>query len=108
MFRSTANMQPGGFYVGNTTGWMTGAAQPEFLRRVVSRCDLVTPRWRNTEFSPPCTAQVPSQHHAAGVLLPVGQVSAACAQAAATKSLTARALCTDQDQYWEAADLLHQ
>ena len=36
MFRSTANMQPGGFYVGNTTGWMTGAAQPEFLRRVAS------------------------------------------------------------------------
>jgi hypothetical protein len=44
VFRSTANMQPGGFYVGNTTGWMTGAAQPEFLRRVVA-CNLVTPRW---------------------------------------------------------------
>ena len=37
VFRSSANMQPGGFYVGNTTGWMTGAAQSEFLRRVSMR-----------------------------------------------------------------------
>ena len=37
VFRSSANMPPGGFYVGNTTGWMTGAAQSEFLRRVRRR-----------------------------------------------------------------------
>ena len=38
VYRSMANMPPGGFYVGSTTGWMVNATAPEFLRRVA--CDV--------------------------------------------------------------------
>ena len=33
MYRSFANMPPGGFYVGGTTGWMVNGTDAEYLRR---------------------------------------------------------------------------
>ena len=74
VYRGFLNMPPGGFYVGNTTGWLA-RTDSEFLRRVGARglqpvrfCSADTQR---------AAAQVLRQHHAVGVLLFIGQVSAA-------------------------------
>ena len=34
MYRSMANMLPGGYFVGGTTGWLVNQTEPEFLRHV--------------------------------------------------------------------------
>jgi hypothetical protein len=78
-------MLPGGFSVGSTTGWLNNT-EPEFLRRVAAAlrgCFMLAVLTHAHAF------QVPREHHAGGVLLPLSQVSAALRQRKSGRSRSA-------------------